>query len=181
MPLPPCVMRESRLAPDGKTYDFCRHPDFPHQLRLLAHYPDICQACPLRQTEGTRPPLVDPEAYTPGKLRPDLTAIERTLPPPDGQERTFQRPVFESDGAITYPKRDGDWEPPQEPSGYIRDPNNAWRFLPLWRPCGFRLAQGFIKVACGCLGITMRCNQPKTPIFGQQLGYMICKKCPHRS
>ena len=83
MPLPPCVMRESRLAPDGKTYDFCRHPDFPHQLRLLAHYPDICQACPLRQAEGTRPPLVDPEAYTPGKLRPDLTAIERTLPPPD--------------------------------------------------------------------------------------------------
>ena len=161
MPLPPCVMRESRLAPDGKTYDFCRHPDFPHQLRLLAHYPDICQACPLRQAEGTRPPLVDPEAYTPGKLRPDLTAIERTLPPPDGQERTFQRPVFESDGAITYPKRDGDWEPPQEPSGYIRDPNNPWRFC----PCGGLADSGWHKALskspAGASGLPCAATSPR--------------------
>ena len=148
MPLPPCVMRESRLAPDGKTYDFCRHPDFPHQLRLLAHYPDICQACPLRQTEGTRPPLVDPEAYAQGKFRPDLTAIERTLPPPDGRNG-HSRGQFESDGAITYPKRDGDWEPPPEPSGYTRDPTTPGVFCPCGGPrvpVGTRLYQSRLRV-----------------------------------
>jgi hypothetical protein len=114
-------------------------------------------------------------------LRPDLTAIERTLPPPDGEERTFQRPVFGPDGTIRYPKREGDWEPPQEPSGYIRDSNNPWRFLPLWPLCSFRLAHGFIKAACGCLGITMRCNHPKASTFGQQIAHTDCEKCPHRS
>lgn len=114
-------------------------------------------------------------------LRPDLTVIERTLPPPDGEERTFQRPVFGPDGTIRYPKRDGDWEPPQEPNGYRRDPNNPWHFLPLWPVCGLRLAQGFIKVACGCLGINMRCNQPKASTFGQQIAHTDCEKCPHRS
>ena len=76
----------------------------------------------------------DPTAYTAGQPRPDLAAIELTLPAPDGKDRIFTRPIFEPDGAITYPKREEDWEPPKDINGYVRDPNNAWRFLPLWLP-----------------------------------------------
>ena len=90
---------------------------------------------PLRRR---RPPIPDPAAYTPGRPRPDLQAIELTLPPCGPAQRTFDRPVFAPDGAIVYAKREGDWEPPRDINGYVRDPDNAWRFLPLWLPCGLR-------------------------------------------
>ena len=98
-----------------------------------------------KQASQPRVLTPDPAAYTAGQPRPDLAAIELTLPAPDDKERIFARPIFEPDGAITYPKREEDWEPPQNINGYVRDPNNAWRFLPLWLPCALRYQWPFSK------------------------------------
>ena len=79
---------------------------------------------------------------------------------PKDMERTFHRPIFEPNGAITYPKTQGDWEPPQDISGYVRDPDNKWRFLPLWLPCGLRSQMAFLKPNCGCIDIINAWQQP---------------------
>jgi len=129
------------------------------------------------QTEQIRPA---PVAYTAGQPRPDLAAIQLTLPAPDAKERTFARPIFEPDGEIVYPKREGDWELPQNINGYVRDPNNAWRFLPLWLPCTLRYQMAFLKANCGCIDIIMRCNNPQAPAYSHRLDDTACKQCPHR-
>ena len=191
MSLPPCVARHAQLFPDGSTKYFCGHPQFPYHIRLLVET-EYCETCPLRQATGTLPPpppptptpppaTPDPAAYTPDQPRPDLKAIELTLPSPDQEQRTFPRPIFEPDGAISYPVGDNDWEPPRDISGYIRDPNNPWRFLPLWLPCGLRLPKAFLKAACGCIDINMQCNHPEAATFGQPVPYTACKTCQHRS
>ena len=136
----------------------------------------------LQPEPASQPQQVAPEpaAYTSGQPRPDLAAIQLTLPTPDGKERTFVRPVFEPDGAITYPKQEGDWEPPRNINGYVRDPENAWRFLPLWLPCTLRHQMAFLKANCGCIDIIMRCNNPQAPAYSHRLDDTACKQCPHR-
>ncbi len=184
MSLPLCVMRDPRLFPDGSTQHYCRHPQYPYRLRLLALHPGHCHTCPLRQETGSPPPpmpppVPEPAAYTPGQPRPDLQAIELTLPPYDeGRDRKAR---FEEDGSIVYEKGEGEWEPPRNVNGYVRDPQNPWRLLPLWLPCRLRMATAFRTAACGCIGLHMRCNQPQAPMFGQQVPYTTCKTCPHRS
>ena len=100
---------------------------------------------------------------------------------PPKPERTFRRPVFEPDGAIVYPKAADDWEPPQNINGYVRDPDNPWRFTPLWVPCKLRVQTAFLKALCGCIDLIMRCNNPQSPMFGQRLPHTTCQTCPVRS
>jgi hypothetical protein len=120
------------------------------------------------------PPPVEP--------RPDLQAIANTLPPAEpAKEQTFRRPVFEADGSIIYPHADNDWEPPANINGYARDPNNAWRFLPLWPICTLRVQSAFLKANCGCIDLIMRCNNPQSPMFGQRLPHTTCETCPVKS
>ena len=136
---------------------------------------------PRRQHQRPRRPLpIRPPTRQTSRGRTSK-AIELTLPPPDQEQRTFPRPIFEPDGAISYPVGDNDWEPPRDISGYVRDPNNPWRFLPLWLPCGLRLPKAFLKAACGCIDISMQCNHPEAATFGQPVPYTACKTCQHRS
>jgi hypothetical protein len=135
---------------------------------------DVFRLRPPPQPQTTEAPL------PPSVPRPDLAAIELTLPtadPEEDKERTFHRPIFEANGAITYPKAKGEWEPPQIPTGYIRDPSNKWRLLPLWPPCGLRHGLAFIKPNCGCLQIVMRCNNPQAPAYGHRLDHLNCTAC----
>jgi hypothetical protein len=115
--------------------------------------------------------------------RPDMAAIALTLPAADSikdAERTFQRPIFHDDGSIEYPKREGDWEPPQNINGYVRDTDNKWLFHPLWPPCVLRHQMAFLKANCGCIDVVMRCNSPQSPAFGQRLAHETCANCPVR-
>lgn len=180
MSLPPCVMRQAQPFPGGRTKYFCAHPQYPYRSRFLATI-QYCETCPLRQETGEPPAPATPPTPLPSKLRPDLQALALTLPPPDDVQRSFSRPVFEPSGAIVYPAREGDWEPPQNINGYVRDSNNPRRFLPLWLPCALRLQSAFLKAACGCIDITMKCNQPRATTFTQAVTYDVCQACPHRS
>ena len=184
MSLPLCVMRDPRPFPDGSTQHYCRHPQYPYRLRLLALHPAIATPAPCGRKQDRprhrRPRQTpDPAAYTPGRPRPDLQAIELTLPPyQEGRDRKVR---FEPDGSIVYEKGEGEWEPPRPINGYVRDPNNAWRFLPLWLPCSLRHASAVRLVNCGCVEIIMRCNNPACHLFADRVGHAACKTCPHRS
>jgi hypothetical protein len=127
--------------------------------------------------------VLEPEsiAYIPGVPRPDLVAIELTLPPDDGVKRSFQRPIFESDGTLRYPKHEGDWEPPPVPNGYVRDEDDAWRFLPLWLPCALRHQSAYLNDNCGCIVIIMRCNNQSVKYYGNRISADACKNCKLRS
>ena len=59
----------------------------------------------------------------------------------------------------------------------MREPNNSWRFLPLWPVCRLRLGTGVRLVNCGCIGLIMRCNDPRSTTFGQQVTYNQCAQC----
>ena len=186
MSLPLCVMRDPRPFPDGSTQHYCRHPQYPYRVRLLALRPGHCHTCPLRQETGSPPPpmpmpppVPEPAAYTPGRPRPDLQAIELTLPP--YQENRDRQVCFEPDGSIVYEKGEGEWEPPRPINGYIRDASNAWRFSPLWLPCSLRHASAVRLVNCGCVEIIMRCNNPACKLFADRVNYAACQTCPHRS
>ena len=107
--------------------------------------------------------------------RTDLQGIEATLPPfVEGRDRPIR---FALDGTITYDKVEGVWEPPRDLEGYVRDPQDAWRFQPLWPICRLRLCTGVRLAACGCVGVIMRCNNPQSPAFGQQMPYKMCAEC----
>jgi hypothetical protein len=143
----------------------------------------ICAFCPLRKDGAqTVIPVPTPTA-PPSEPRPDLAAIALTLPAPNPEkdaERTFQRPIFHADGRIEYPRRDKDWEPPQNINGYVRDPDNKWVFHPLWVPCAFRHQTAFLKANCGCIDVICRCNSPQSPMFAQRLAHETCANCPVR-
>jgi hypothetical protein len=119
----------------------------------------------------------------PSEPRPDLKAIALSLPveaPEKIADRTFKPPIFHDDGSIEYPKGEKDWEPPRDINGYVRDPDNKWKFHPLWPVCGLRHQTAFLKANCGCIDVIMRCNNPQAPEFGQRLGHDTCIKCPVR-
>ena len=104
------------------------------------------------------------------QLRPDLVAIELTLPRGHGL-------IFQPDGTIVYPPRE---QEPLDINGYDRDLTNPLQFLPRWLPCSLRHAFAFIKPACGCIDIIMRCNHPHVANFGHRLVAETCQACTHR-
>ena len=180
----PCIMRFADTSPNGRVYQTCLHPD-----RDSRYIPDgYCELCKLRQETGTPPPTPPPFVWVglPGPLgptgprptvpRPDLAAIELTLPASTSNP-TFQRPTFHDDGSIEYVKTEKE---PLDIDGYVRDENNHWLFHPLWNKCALRHAVAYFKAACGCVTLVMRCNNPQSAEFGQRLAHTTCESCPVR-
>lgn len=119
--------------------------------------------------------------YGGGKPERLLSLMGQTLPPDDGIERDFARPVFNQDGSIEYPKRPGDWEPPGEIDGYERDGENKWLFHPKWDFCPLRLMGAALKPNCGCISVVSRCIHPATSTFNQYVTHADCHSCPVRT
>jgi hypothetical protein len=167
----PCAYRikKSLEGPLGNHSLQCDHPRCEHFQKPVTYW--ICDACPLR-SETREMPKPEP--------RPDLQAIENTLPPPDNVPRSFARPVFNMNGSIEYPRRAGDWEPPQDIEGWVRDNENKWLFRPLFPPCTYRHCTAFFKANCGCISIVSRCTNPLAITFGERITPEICNACPVR-
>lgn len=104
-----------------------------------------------------------------------ITQIMNTLPPfVAGQDRQFH---FEPDGTLVYTHKKGDWEPPCPIDGFGADPNDLWRFRPLWSHCAGRLHTAVRSAACGSIILITRCNKPQAR-YKQRVTYAICKQCP---
>lgn len=109
--------------------------------------------------------------------RPDLQAIRASLPRQRGKHRKFR---IESDGSIIYVQEEGEWEPPKDIQGYKRDPENPWRFIPLWPKCMKRIPKGTRTKACGCLQLTMVCDNPASALHTKAVSDVECQQCPVR-
>ena len=107
--------------------------------------------------------------------RPDLQTIEITLPP--HQEGRDRKLTFETDGTIVYEKGG---EEPLDINGYRRDPNDPFRFIPLWLECTLRHAVGVRYAKCGCINIIMRCNNPDAVQFMDRVSHEQCQNCQWR-
>lgn len=105
-------------------------------------------------------------------------ALELTILRYDG-EREFLRPTIGDDGSIEYPRREGVVAVPDEIEGYERDPNNAYRFVPVWEPCKLR-GLGTRTKENGCIDIAAACNNPEAKQFGRPVPCADCKVCPVR-
>jgi hypothetical protein len=103
-----------------------------------------------------------------------LAGIEATLPPHKPLRDRVLR--FEENGAIVY-KQEEDDDPPNDINGYLRDPNNLYRFVPLWLPCQLRFQTGYRIAKCGCINIIMRCNNPQLPSFADRVSHDTCHSC----
>lgn len=114
---------------------------------------------------------------------PSVSRNNRCGSCPDGKvemrsTRSFGKGKFLADGTIKYIKRG--WEPPPCPNGFIRNPNDAWHFLPEWPVCDFRIKTSFMK-KCGALHLLIVCNCPDAPTRQQEVGVDTCKGCPFRN
>lgn len=130
---------------------------------------------------ANRLPLVSPDSLTNWVVeqRPDLQAIRISLPPArPGKDRRF---TMELDGSIVYEQEEGDWESPRKIKGYERDPENPWRFTPLWPRCLRRLPQGRRTESCGCVQISMTCTEPASELNGVEVSHEQCQQCPARA
>lgn len=107
-----------------------------------------------------------------------LQALQITVPP-STQRKDFQRPVFGDDGSIEYPRLSSDTTPPDDIDGYVRDPENPWRFTPIWDHCKLR-GQGTRMKLSGCIDIAMACNNPESEHFAKPVKCADCKACPVR-
>ena len=105
-----------------------------------------------------------------------LTGLEATLPPhKEGRDRPLH---FEPDGTIVYEQQEG--EPPRDINGYQRDPDNPFRFTPLWSDCRLRHQTAVRFANCGCIDVIMRCNNPALPQFADRVKHTTCQECPQR-
>ena len=152
----PCQHR--RIVPlfDDQYEYLCTHSDRPNPNPIFFEYDTRCTNCQLRQgsSQGSRP---------------DLQAIERTLP-----ASRHTPPTFHSDGSIEYQRSNSE---PLDIDGYVRDSNNHWLFHPLWNECALRHAVAYFKAACGCVTIVSRCNNPQASEFGQRVSHKTCERC----
>lgn len=109
--------------------------------------------------------------------RPDLQAIRTSLPRQRGKHRKF---TIETDGSIVYTQEEGEWEPPKDINGYRRDPMNPWRFTPLWLKCMKRTPKGTRTKACGCIQLTMVCDNPASELHTKTVSDAECQQCSVR-
>jgi len=109
------------------------------------------------------------------RSRSDLQAIKRALPKhKPGRDRCF---TIEFDGSIVYEIEEGEWEPPRNIRGYERDPENEWRFIPLWPPCSQRQPKGKRTGGCGCIQITMTCVNLDSELNREEVSHKQCQRC----
>lgn len=141
------------MMKDGKIlYFICRH----HKQIVKPIECDTCQ----RQFADSRP---------------DLQAIQASLPQRrPGEDRHFK---IHSDGSIVYAQEEGEWELPKDIQGYKRDSENPWRFIPIWPKCMKRIPKGTRTKACGCLQLTMVCNNPASELHTKIVSDVECQQC----
>jgi len=133
------------------------------------------------QVDWTQFPL--PQVYfAPDESQKNaLASLTQAMPPEDGFERTFKRPTVHPDGSIEFEKSFLD--PAQKPDdieGYVRDPDNHWRFTPKWEPCAYRL-QGVKLLSSGAIDVKMACNHPEAATYGQPVSCKTCTGCVLRT
>ena len=102
-------------------------------------------------------------------------ALDLTLLRYEGRE--FERPTINDDGSIAYQRQDG--AIPDEIDGFQRDPENAFRFVPMWESCKLR-ALGTRAKENGCIDIAAACNNPEAKQFGRPVKCVECQVCPVR-
>ena len=144
---------------------------------MNARVPVVGTNLPAPHYPNQTPPPPEPALPPPGP-RPDLQAIMAALPP---YEAGRDRPVtMDANGVITY-SRDGEFvDEPREINGYRRDPDEPYRFVPLWPVCGLRYFMGVRYPRCGCIEAIARCNNPACPIFYQRITATHCADCRQR-
>ncbi len=100
---------------------------------------------------------------TPRHPRPDLALVL-----PEVWSGDFTKPTIRLDGSILYRKTG--WEYPANINGYERDASNKWLFHPLWPVCDTRTSFAFVRGACGCLQVKMKCR-------GGPVSLEACQEC----
>lgn len=92
-------------------------------------------------------------------------------------KKTFGAARIMPDGSVVYVKKG--WEPPPDIPGYRRDPNDKWKFLPLWVPCKTRAQVKQMK-PCGAITVLTVCTNGECPKHQQPLVLTDCANCPFR-
>jgi hypothetical protein len=78
------------------------------------------------------------------------------------------------DGSVLYAKTG--FEPPPDLEGFVRDPENAWHFLPLWPKCKKRIQTQLVK-QCGAISVLSVCAHSGCPFKQQEVSLADCQGC----
>ena len=92
-----------------------------------------------------------------------------------GCKKEFGKARRQPDGSVMYVKKGQ--EPPPDLDGFSRDPQNPWRFIPLWQACDWRYQTQYLK-QCGALAVRTTCRNPDGPTGkGQVVEFNHCQAC----
>jgi len=170
-----CIGCDKREDPPEGHYERL-HPDNAVESEVPVHGHAPTYGCQIVSENGPKP-APEPRSTLALPKRSRLADIESTLPPfKEGRDRQL---VFEPDGSIRY-EHNGDEEPPRDINGYKRDPNDPFRFIPLWPSCQLRHQVAVRFANCGCIDVIMRCNNPALPQFADRVKHTTCQECPQR-
>jgi hypothetical protein len=165
---PDCTTRRGSISQHPRLgiiriFMTCNSPECKRLGKVLT--PEMCRHCDYRTD------------FSP-------TAEVSSQPPPQATKKlVYGRPVtVNADNSIIYDKQDDeDWEPPREINGYIRDPENAWRFIPIiWPACTLRTTKTLLKKNCGCWDFDVRCTCAECSLNTQPVTHLDCEKCAFR-
>lgn len=92
-------------------------------------------------------------------------------------DKSFSRARFQPDGSLIYPKKG--FEPPPPIEGYVRDPGNKWKFIPIWPDCSTRARMLQLK-QCGAYNVIMVCKNAECDKAQLPLAITDCQGCPFR-
>lgn len=85
------------------------------------------------------------------------------------------RPRILQGGFIAYPRKGV--EPPPDIEGYVRDPQDSYRFIPKWFQCDFRIQSQYVK-SCGNVTIKSFCSHQESPVGqGNEVELPVCQAC----
>jgi len=122
---------------------------------------------------------VDDCASCPVRVPPALKDLVPSIPI---LRRDFGEPKIMPDGSIVYRKTG--LEAPICPNGYRRKSDDlfsddAWVFLPLWKPCLHREMANIVR-PCGCVQVRTFCLSDIAGRYGKTVTTEICAGCTVR-
>jgi len=109
-----------------------------------------------------------------------MSVLRLMLPENPASGTYYSLPKIMEDGTVIYAEEFEGQTPPPEINGYVRSPDDSFRFLPQWDECQMRIIGLRYNRVTGAINITMICNHPECKYSGRRLTVLECRSCEQR-
>lgn len=109
-----------------------------------------------------------------------MSILRAMLPEHPTPDAYYSLPKIMEDGTIIYAEEFEGQKPPPEINGYLRSPDDPFRFYPQWNECQMRIIGLRYDRTRGSINVSMICNNPGCKHSGHRLTVLECHDCDCR-